>query len=99
MVTGPQSMPVFNDANITPENKRDIIAFLHDVDKNENPGGLNLGNLGPGLRGAVRLDLRHRHPHRLRRLARHEGRVTMTRRYPTHGARLHHCETTGSLTR
>ena len=51
MATGPQSMPVFNDANITPENKRDIIAYLHDVDKNENPGGLNLGNLGPVSEG------------------------------------------------
>ena len=51
MVTGPQSMPVFNDSNITPENKRDIIAYLHDVDKNENPGGLNLGNLGPVSEG------------------------------------------------
>ena len=51
MATGPQSMPVFNDANITPENKRDIIAYLHDVDKNDNPGGLNLGNLGPVSEG------------------------------------------------
>ncbi len=52
MVTGPQSMPVFNDANITPENKRDIIAFLHKHDKNAaNPGGMNLGNLGPVSEG------------------------------------------------
>ena len=53
MLTGPQSMPVFNDTNITPENKRDIIAFLHNVDKNENPGGLNLGNLGPVSEGLL----------------------------------------------
>jgi ubiquinol-cytochrome c reductase cytochrome c subunit len=51
MVTGPQSMPVFSDANITPESKNDIIAYLHDVDKNDNPGGLNLGNLGPVSEG------------------------------------------------
>ena len=31
MITGPQSMPVFNDANITPENKRDVIAFLKTI--------------------------------------------------------------------
>ena len=28
MVTGPQNMPVFNDMNITPEDKRDIITYL-----------------------------------------------------------------------
>ena len=28
MLTGPQSMPVFNDANLTPEEKRDVIAFI-----------------------------------------------------------------------
>ena len=78
-LTGPQSMPVFNDANITPENKRDIIAYLHDVDKQREPRRPEAGQPGPGLRGTVRLDLRHRPPHRLRRLARQEGRVTMTR--------------------
>ncbi len=47
MLTGPQSMPVFNDTNITPESKRDIIAFLTTLDKSESPGGLTLGSLGP----------------------------------------------------
>jgi ubiquinol-cytochrome c reductase cytochrome c subunit len=47
MVTGPQSMPVFNDNNITPDSKRDIIAFLHSVDKQQNVGGMTLGRLGP----------------------------------------------------
>ena len=28
MVTGPQNMPVFNDMNLTPEDKRDIITYL-----------------------------------------------------------------------
>jgi ubiquinol-cytochrome c reductase cytochrome c subunit len=51
MVTGPQSMPVFNDTNISPEGKRDIIAFLHSIDKQENPGGMALGNLGPVSEG------------------------------------------------
>jgi ubiquinol-cytochrome c reductase cytochrome c subunit len=51
MVTGPQSMPVFNDTNITPESKRDIIAFLHTLDKQENVGGMSLGNLGPVSEG------------------------------------------------
>ena len=50
MLTGPQSMPVFNDATITPEEKRDVIAFL--VDQREgSAGGLSLGSLGPVSEG------------------------------------------------
>ncbi|WP_299445222.1 cytochrome c [uncultured Phycicoccus sp.] len=51
MQTGPQSMPVFSDTNITPENKRDIIAFLDTLDSQENPGGMTLGSLGPVTEG------------------------------------------------
>ena len=51
MVTGPQSMPVFNDANLSPEDKNDVISYLHELDKNENPGGMTLGNLGPVSEG------------------------------------------------
>jgi ubiquinol-cytochrome c reductase cytochrome c subunit len=47
MVTGPQSMPVFNDANITPENKRNVIAFLKTIQEEPNASGSSLGNLGP----------------------------------------------------
>jgi ubiquinol-cytochrome c reductase cytochrome c subunit len=50
MLTGPQSMPVFNDANITPEEKRDIIAFI-DQQGGASPGGLDLGALGPVSEG------------------------------------------------
>jgi ubiquinol-cytochrome c reductase cytochrome c subunit len=51
MVTGPQSMPVFNDSNLTPESKRDIIAFLNAIDEQESPGGMTLGSLGPVTEG------------------------------------------------
>jgi len=51
MVTGPQSMPVFNDTNIDPKSKNDIVAYLHAVDTQENVGGMNLGNLGPVSEG------------------------------------------------
>jgi ubiquinol-cytochrome c reductase cytochrome c subunit len=51
MLTGPQSMPVFNDTNISPQSKNDIIAFLHAIDKQENPGGIALGNMGPVAEG------------------------------------------------
>ena len=47
MVTGPQSMPVFSDTNLDPQAKADIIAFLHELDRNENYGGHSLGNIGP----------------------------------------------------
>jgi len=46
MATGPQSMPVFNDMTLTPEDKRDIIAFI-DAQKEGAPGGLDLGSIGP----------------------------------------------------
>jgi ubiquinol-cytochrome c reductase cytochrome c subunit len=51
MVTGPQSMPVFSDDNISPEAKNDIVAYLHEVDEQENVGGMALGNLGPVSEG------------------------------------------------
>jgi ubiquinol-cytochrome c reductase cytochrome c subunit len=51
MVSGPQNMPVFNDANITPAQKADIITYLKYLDKNPSPGGLDLGNLGPVSEG------------------------------------------------
>jgi ubiquinol-cytochrome c reductase cytochrome c subunit len=51
MLTGPSSMPVFNDNNLTPANKNDIISYMHDLDKDQNPGGMNLGNLGPVSEG------------------------------------------------
>jgi len=44
-------MPVFNDATLTPESKRDIIAFLNTIDEQENPGGMALGSLGPVSEG------------------------------------------------
>lgn len=48
MLTGPQSMPVFNDANITPEEKRNVIAFLKDIEEGGTSyGGHALGSLGP----------------------------------------------------
>ena len=51
MVTGPQNMPVFNDKNITPAQKADIISYLKYLDKNPSPGGFELGNLGPVAEG------------------------------------------------
>ncbi len=46
MQTGPQAMPGFNDATMTPEEKRDIIAYI-DAANQTNPGGVSLGSIGP----------------------------------------------------
>ena len=51
MVTGPQNMPVFNDANLTPEDKRDIIAYLKYVEEAESVGGYELASIGPVAEG------------------------------------------------
>lgn len=50
MLTGPQAMPVFNDANLTPDEKRDIIAYL-ELQHEGSPGGIDLGSLGPVSEG------------------------------------------------
>ncbi len=51
MLSGPQNMPVFNDANLTPTDKKDIITYLTYVQKNPSAGGYELGNLGPVVEG------------------------------------------------
>ncbi len=51
MVTGPQAMPVFNDANITPQEKADIISYLKYIDEAPSVGGLTLGSIGPVAEG------------------------------------------------
>jgi ubiquinol-cytochrome c reductase cytochrome c subunit len=53
MLTGPQSMPVFNDETITPDQKRDIIAFLNYINTAGDPGGANLGRIGPVSEGLL----------------------------------------------
>jgi ubiquinol-cytochrome c reductase cytochrome c subunit len=52
MQTGPQSMPVFNDQNITPEEKQSIISYLSYVETIPSPGGpVELNSLGPVAEG------------------------------------------------
>ena len=51
MATGPQNMPVFNDANLTPQDKKDIISYLKYVETNPSAGGYELANLGPVVEG------------------------------------------------
>ncbi len=51
MITGPQNMPVFNDLNISPQGKADIITYLKYIEKHPSPGGIELGSLGPVAEG------------------------------------------------
>jgi ubiquinol-cytochrome c reductase cytochrome c subunit len=51
MLTGPQNMPVFNDANLTPSDKKDIITYLTYVQNNRSAGGYELAGLGPVVEG------------------------------------------------
>jgi ubiquinol-cytochrome c reductase cytochrome c subunit len=53
MLTGPEAMPVFNDLTITPQEKRDIIAYVTTVRAQPNPGGFSLGRIGPVTEGLV----------------------------------------------
>jgi len=51
MITGPQNMPVFNDQNISPQEKADIITYLRYLDETPSVGGFGLGNIGPVSEG------------------------------------------------
>jgi ubiquinol-cytochrome c reductase cytochrome c subunit len=53
MLTGPQNMPKFSDRQLTPDEKKDIIAFVKDTDSKVSPGGYALGGLGPVTEGVA----------------------------------------------
>jgi ubiquinol-cytochrome c reductase cytochrome c subunit len=53
MLTGPQSMPVFNDQTLNPEQKKALITWIEHINSPEegNPGGYDLGRIGPVSEG------------------------------------------------
>jgi ubiquinol-cytochrome c reductase cytochrome c subunit len=51
MITGPQQMPVFSDEVITPEDKRNVIAYVKKLNDQPEYGGLAGSNLGPVVDG------------------------------------------------
>jgi ubiquinol-cytochrome c reductase cytochrome c subunit len=53
MLTGPEAMPVFSDGTLSPEAKRDIIAYVRETITEPNPGGFSLGRTGPTTEGLV----------------------------------------------
>ena len=53
MITGPQSMPVFSDKIITPEEKLSIIKWIKAAESEPNLGGASLGRVGPVTEGLL----------------------------------------------
>lgn len=51
MLTGPQSMDTFSNGNLTPEEKRDVIAYLGSLEDSPGYGGFGLGGMGPVSEG------------------------------------------------
>ena len=47
LLTGPQNMPSFGNGDLSPEEKRDVIAYLGSLEDSPNYGGFALGGLGP----------------------------------------------------
>jgi ubiquinol-cytochrome c reductase cytochrome c subunit len=53
MITGPQSMPVFSDKTITPEEKLSIIKWIKFAESEPALGGASLGRVGPVTEGLL----------------------------------------------
>ena len=53
MITGPQSMPVFSDKTITPEEKLSIIKWIKAAEAEPNLGGATMGRIGPVTEGLL----------------------------------------------
>ena len=53
MLTGPQNMPKFSDRQLTPEEKRAIVAYIQNNKATIDPGGLPLGGFGPAPEGLI----------------------------------------------
>jgi len=51
MLTGPQSMDNFSDGNISPEEKKAVIAYIENMREQPGYGGFSLGGLGPVSEG------------------------------------------------
>ncbi len=51
LLTGPQNMPTFSNGNLSPDEKRDVIAYLGSIEETPEYGGFGLGGLGPVSEG------------------------------------------------
>lgn len=51
MLSGPQNMPKFSDRQLSPDEKKDIIAYIKSAKETPSPGGWGLGGIGPVAEG------------------------------------------------
>lgn len=51
LLTGPQQMPSFSNGSLSPEEKRDVIAYIGSIQAEPEYGGFSLGALGPVAEG------------------------------------------------
>lgn len=72
MLTGPQNMPKFSDRQLSPEEKRDIVAYVREAAQTPTPGGLDW-RLRADLRRHGRVDRRNGGHHRRRTVDRSTG--------------------------
>jgi ubiquinol-cytochrome c reductase cytochrome c subunit len=47
MQTGPENMPVFSDNQLTPQEKRQIVAYVQTLKASKDPGGNGIARIGP----------------------------------------------------
>ena len=53
LITGPQSMPVFSDKTLTPEEKLSVIKWIKAAEAEPNLGGATMGRVGPVTEGLL----------------------------------------------
>jgi len=53
MLTGPQNMPVFGNNQLSPQEKRDIAAYIYTLQTDPDPGGWGIGRIGPAAEGVA----------------------------------------------
>jgi ubiquinol-cytochrome c reductase cytochrome c subunit len=53
LLTGPGQMDTFSNGNLSPEEKRDVIAYLYSLRSQPNYGGFGLGGMGPVAEGLM----------------------------------------------
>jgi ubiquinol-cytochrome c reductase cytochrome c subunit len=53
LLTGPGQMPTFSNGNLSPEEKRDVIAYLYSLREQPQYGGFGLMGMGPVAEGLI----------------------------------------------
>lgn len=53
MLSGPENMPVFSDNQLTPDQKKEIIAYVKYLQDSKDPGGASLARIGPVSEGLL----------------------------------------------